>query len=425
MSRASAWRRALTLLALLSLDTAGGTPASAVCISGQARTLPDTAWKIRKRLLEPWEQFGGAASFVFVSRRSYYPAWKQAAWGGKKWRVPDAEMDRALRVLRPAAYVVYDENATSVELPPGRSTLCSDTSREQHWSSQARQFWSIARCFGLVAAHERAAGFRFAYFVRFRADAAPKARVPSAIGEAAARAPAARALRAAGRALGRARARPARRRRRVREHVRRVPRRALHDARVRARRAASASSASACTAPSASCSRTCAARGGRARRARRRRRSRRQQRRGRDGRALRSTSCGRPIRTAQAHARADRRRARGARERHRARAAGRAHIRAAVPPPRAPSDASAWQRRETRAVRAPGPRPITRGVRSVAPRVRARLPARLPARRRSGRFLGCAARLWGSRWTSRCGAMRSPRPRRRAGLRGCCRRHHR
>ena len=145
------WRLG-ALLPWLSL--AGGLPTAAVCISGQARTLPDTAWKIRKRLLEPWEQFGGAASFVFVSRRSYYPAWKQAAWGGRKWRVPDAEMDRALRVLRPAAYVVYDENATSVELPPARSTLCSDTSREQHWSSQARQFWSIARCFGLVAAHE-------------------------------------------------------------------------------------------------------------------------------------------------------------------------------------------------------------------------------------------------------------------------------
>ena len=186
------WRLG-ALLPWLSL--AGGLPTAAVCISGQARTLPDTAWKIRKRLLEPWEQFGGAASFVFVSRRSYYPAWKQAAWGGRKWRVPDAEMDRALRVLRPAAYVVYDENATSVELPPGRSTLCSDTSREQHWSSQARQFWSIARCFGLVAAHERARGAAFAYFVRFRADAAPKARVPLAIGEARARCdPAARCL---------------------------------------------------------------------------------------------------------------------------------------------------------------------------------------------------------------------------------------
>ena len=186
------WRLS-ALLPWLSL--AGGLPTAAVCISGQARTLPDTAWKIRKRLLEPWEQFGGAASFVFVSRRSYYPAWKQAAWGGRKWRVPDAEMDRALRVLRPAAYVVYDENATSVELPPARSTLCSDTSREQHWSSQARQFWSIARCFGLVAAHERARGAAFAYFVRFRADAAPKARVPLAIGEARARCdPAARCL---------------------------------------------------------------------------------------------------------------------------------------------------------------------------------------------------------------------------------------
>ena len=82
-------------------------------------------------------------------------------------------------MLQPAADAVYNENATAVELPGARPTTCSDARREQHWSSQARQFWSIARCFGLVAAHERAAGFRFAYFVRFRADAAPNVRCSS------------------------------------------------------------------------------------------------------------------------------------------------------------------------------------------------------------------------------------------------------
>ena len=131
-----------------SYSAAGELPAAALCISGQARTLPDVAWTIRRRLLEPWAPFGGAATFLFVTRASYYEH-KVAPWGGMRWTVPERHMARARAALAPVlAYVEYDERAAAIEMPP-RASRCYKHAESgyQHWSWQSVQFWAVARCF--------------------------------------------------------------------------------------------------------------------------------------------------------------------------------------------------------------------------------------------------------------------------------------